>query len=196
MAATIRYKYSIWIRQYLHRDVSDISADKRSVIFRSIQKYIFDEDASAPLTENDDLVILNVQLNVSITLINNCSSKICSMKSYSHSLNEYYLILCNWNLIQLYLHWKKRKNEEKKNDLFMAHTHTHIPFKKNHFNCSLLCILFIWYWLHKSFLQVAEYGFNTIVKSVETTINNTLEGIPLINTIKHAIKTRRSQRKV
>lgn len=56
-------------RQYRTKEVSQISTDKKSVIFRSIQKFIFDDTASAPLTENDDLVILNVQLNVSITLI-------------------------------------------------------------------------------------------------------------------------------
>lgn len=57
------------IREYRHKDISGFSPDKKFVIFRGIQKFIFDEEASSPLTENDDLVVLNVQLNVSITLL-------------------------------------------------------------------------------------------------------------------------------
>lgn len=55
------------LRQYRHRDISSVSADKRFVAFRGFQKYIFDENASAPLAADDHLVVLNVQLNVSIT---------------------------------------------------------------------------------------------------------------------------------
>ncbi|XP_055324872.1 sensory neuron membrane protein 2 [Sitodiplosis mosellana] len=50
-------------RQYRNKDISSVSPDKRFVIFRGIQKFIFDEHASAPLTESDNLVVLNVQLN-------------------------------------------------------------------------------------------------------------------------------------
>lgn len=66
-----KLKLSIFapIRQYRRKDVSEFSTDKKFVIFRSIQKYIFDEEASAPLTENDNLVVLNVQLNVSISFV-------------------------------------------------------------------------------------------------------------------------------
>lgn len=69
----IRWKRSklkitfVWNRQYRHKNISEISPDKKFVIFRGIQKFQFDEEASAPLTENDDLVVLNVQLNVSFT---------------------------------------------------------------------------------------------------------------------------------
>lgn len=48
--------------------------------------------------------------------------------------------------------------------------------------------------LHKCFLQVAEYGFRMIVHDIGLSVNNTLEGIPIINTIKHML--RRNQRKV
>lgn len=51
--------------QYRNKIVSNISPDKSIVTFRTIQNYVFDHKASAPLTENDNLVLLNAQLNVS-----------------------------------------------------------------------------------------------------------------------------------
>ncbi|XP_031619587.1 sensory neuron membrane protein 2 [Contarinia nasturtii] len=50
-------------RQYRHKENLEFTDDKRYVIFRGIQKFIFDDEASAPLKESDDLVVLNVQLN-------------------------------------------------------------------------------------------------------------------------------------
>lgn len=41
---------------------------------------------------------------------------------------------------------------------------------------------------------MAEYGFRMIVHDIGLSVNNTLEGIPIINTIKHML--RRNQRKV
>lgn len=53
-------------RQYRHKDVTHISSDKKFIEYRTIQTFFFDKEASAPLTENDELVVVNVQLNVSI----------------------------------------------------------------------------------------------------------------------------------
>lgn len=52
-------------RQYRDKIVTDISPDKSIISFKTIQKFVFDREASAPRTENDDLVILNAHLNVS-----------------------------------------------------------------------------------------------------------------------------------
>lgn len=45
--------------------VTNISPDKSIVSFKNIQKYVFDSEATAPRTQNDNLVVLNVHLNVS-----------------------------------------------------------------------------------------------------------------------------------
>lgn len=52
-------------RQYRDKIVTNISPDKTIVSFKTIQKFVFDAEASAPWTENDDVVLLNPQLNVS-----------------------------------------------------------------------------------------------------------------------------------
>lgn len=52
-------------RQYRDKIVTNISPDQTIVSFKNIQKYVFDTAASAPFTENDDLVLLNAHLNVS-----------------------------------------------------------------------------------------------------------------------------------
>lgn len=52
-------------RQYRDKIVTNISPDKSIVTFKTIQKFIFDSEASAPHTEGDELFVLNAQLNVS-----------------------------------------------------------------------------------------------------------------------------------
>lgn len=52
-------------RQYRDKIVTNISPDQSIVTFRTIQKFVFDSEASAPFTEDDDLVLLNAHLNVS-----------------------------------------------------------------------------------------------------------------------------------
>lgn len=64
-------------RQYRHKNVSEISADKQSIVYRGIQTFFFDAKASAPLTEDDDLVILNIQMNVSKSNNNNNHHETC-----------------------------------------------------------------------------------------------------------------------
>lgn len=52
-------------RQFRDKIVSEISADESIVTYKTIQKFIFDSEASAPYTESDDVVLLNPHLNVS-----------------------------------------------------------------------------------------------------------------------------------
>lgn len=52
-------------RQYRHKIITEISSDKKYIAYRGVQTFFFDKEASAPLTESDDLTVLNVQLNVS-----------------------------------------------------------------------------------------------------------------------------------
>lgn len=54
-------------RQYRHKEIKDISSDKKFIAYRTIQKFFFDKEASAPLTEQDAFVTINVQMNVSIS---------------------------------------------------------------------------------------------------------------------------------
>lgn len=51
-------------RQYRHKNVTKISPDKTLISFLTIKTFTFDQKASAPLTENDNLIILNTHLNV------------------------------------------------------------------------------------------------------------------------------------
>lgn len=45
--------------------------------------------------------------------------------------------------------------------------------------------------MEKCILQVAEYSFIEIVKYVGSSMNRTLEGIPIISTIKHVMQPRK-----
>lgn len=53
-------------RQFRDKIVSNISPDESTVSFKTIQKFVFDSEASAPRTESDDVVMLNTHLNVSV----------------------------------------------------------------------------------------------------------------------------------
>lgn len=46
----------------------------------------------------------------------------------------------------------------------------------------------------KCVLQIAEYGFHWLIDNLGTRINNTLEEIPIISTIKHMLPPTESQR--
>lgn len=52
-------------RQFRDKIVSNISPDESIVSFKTIQRFVFDIEASAPYTESDDVVLLNPHLNVS-----------------------------------------------------------------------------------------------------------------------------------
>lgn len=52
-------------RQYREKNIVSISPDKKVVSFRQYQKFIFDEEASSPRTEQDRFTMLNTQMNVS-----------------------------------------------------------------------------------------------------------------------------------
>lgn len=52
-------------------------------------------------------------------------------------------------------------------------------------NCQFL-VLFLC--LFQSFLQLAEFMFNDILREVGGRLNNTLEAMPVISTIKHILR--------
>lgn len=52
-------------RQYRKKSIDDISKDKTLIKFRQRQDFVFDEEASAPFTANDKIVMLNIPLTVS-----------------------------------------------------------------------------------------------------------------------------------
>lgn len=52
-------------RQYRKKSIADISKDKTLIKFRQRQDFFFDEEASAPFTEADKIVMLNIPLTVS-----------------------------------------------------------------------------------------------------------------------------------
>lgn len=60
-------------RQYRHK-ITQFSSDKKFIAYRGVQTFFFDKEASAPLTESDDITVLNVQLNVSKLM--KCARKI------------------------------------------------------------------------------------------------------------------------
>lgn len=73
--------------------MTEISNDKKFITFQTLRRFEFDETASAPYTENDDLIILNVQLNVSfkytmITFYWHLFVWLCSANS-SHNFPDY-----------------------------------------------------------------------------------------------------------
>lgn len=45
--------------------------------------------------------------------------------------------------------------------------------------------------MEKVVLQVAEYNFNDFVKNFGKKLNNTLEVIPIVSTIKHIMRSRK-----
>lgn len=52
-------------RQYRKKAIAEISEDKTLIKFRQRQDYFFDKRASAPFTEDDNIVMLNIPLTVS-----------------------------------------------------------------------------------------------------------------------------------
>ena len=60
-----RRHWSFHRRQYREKTVLSISPDKTTVQYKQSQRFAFDYIASAPLSDNDDLTVLNVQMNVS-----------------------------------------------------------------------------------------------------------------------------------
>lgn len=56
---------SSFFRQVRHKKISSFSFEKKTVSYKQIQEFTFDYQASAPLRDDDELVVLNVPLNVS-----------------------------------------------------------------------------------------------------------------------------------
>lgn len=56
-------------RQYRKKSISDISKDKTLIKFRQRQEYFFDKEASAPFSEDDKIVMLNIPLTVSSSVL-------------------------------------------------------------------------------------------------------------------------------
>lgn len=52
-------------RLYRERVGVNISSDGSTVTFDQSSRYVFDAEASAPLTESDPIIVLNMHLNVS-----------------------------------------------------------------------------------------------------------------------------------
>lgn len=76
--------------QYRHKIVSNTSPDKKFVVYRTIQTFFFDEEASAPLTDHDELTMVNVQLNVSILPKNYCYPRGLFQKKTTKKVNFYF----------------------------------------------------------------------------------------------------------
>lgn len=150
--------FFLQFRQYRHKDISEISPDKKNIAYRGVQKFFFDQEASAPLTENDDLVVLNVQLNVSLNLnLWHVSSKTRKLLS---SVRTFFLFVY-FQIVEYFFHFHQ-------------------------IGCCAR---------DKCVLQIAEYGFHWLLDNLGTRLNNTLEEIPIVSTIKHMMPSTSERQK-
>lgn len=53
-----------FLRQFRTKRVQHFSRDGSKITYVQDQLYIFDEEASAPLRESDNIVVLNMHMNV------------------------------------------------------------------------------------------------------------------------------------
>lgn len=56
-------------RQYRRKENIQFSSDKTKVRYTQRQHYVFDKKSSAPLSEDDEIVVLNTHMNVSFYFI-------------------------------------------------------------------------------------------------------------------------------